>query len=50
MVFYTIAQPDEYLAITGAGVHTVKITKKGFIWPMQKVSCTTISPLRTPTC
>lgn len=38
MVFYTIAQPDEYLAITGAGVRTVKIAKKGFIWPMQKVS------------
>lgn len=38
MVFYTIAKPDEYLAITGAGVRTVKIAKKGFIWPMQRVS------------
>lgn len=47
MVFYTIAQPDEYLAITGAGVRTVKIAKKGFIWPMQKVSLNNI-PRKSP--
>jgi len=37
MVLYTIAKPDEYLAITGAGIRTVRIAKKGFIWPMQRV-------------
>ncbi|OBT47813.1 hypothetical protein VE00_01576 [Pseudogymnoascus sp. WSF 3629] len=48
MVFYTIAQPDEYLAITGAGVRTVKIAKKGFIWPMQKCMRFTIQPRDYP--
>jgi len=35
---YTIASPDEYLAITGAGVKTVKICKSAWVWPMQRVS------------
>jgi hypothetical protein len=36
---YTIASPDEYLAITGAGIKTVKITKSAWVWPLQRV-CT----------
>jgi hypothetical protein len=34
---YTIASPDEYLAITGAGIKTVKITKSAWVWPLQRV-------------
>jgi hypothetical protein len=34
---YTIASPDEYLAITGAGVKTLKITKSAWVWPFQRV-------------
>jgi flotillin len=33
---YKIAAPDEYLAITGAGISTVLISKKKWIWPFQK--------------
>lgn len=35
---YVIASPDEYLAITGAGVKSVKITKSAWVWPFQRVS------------
>ena len=27
----------EYLAITGSGIKTVKITKKAYVWPLQRV-------------
>jgi flotillin len=30
---YTIAAPDEYLAITGMSVKLVKICKKAWVWP-----------------
>lgn len=33
---YRISAPDEYLAITGMGVETVKITKAAWIWPFQR--------------
>jgi hypothetical protein len=35
---YTIASPDEYLAITGAGIKTLKIVKSAWVWPFQRVS------------
>jgi flotillin len=35
---YRVAQPDEYLAITGVMVDTVKITKSAWVWPLQRVS------------
>jgi flotillin len=35
---YTIASPDEYLAITGAGIKSIKITKSAWVWPFQRVS------------
>jgi flotillin len=34
---YRVASADEYLAITGAAVETVKITKSAWIWPLQRV-------------
>jgi len=33
---YKIASPDEYLAITGAGIRSVKIVKKAWVWPFQR--------------
>jgi len=37
MARYIIASPDEYLAITGAGVKTMKIVKSSWVWPFQRV-------------
>jgi flotillin len=37
MMVYRIAKADEYLAITGVGVDTVKITKSAWVWPLQRV-------------
>lgn len=33
---YEIAAPDEYLAITGMNVKTVKIVKAAWVWPFQR--------------
>ncbi|CAD6449263.1 b7f6b988-d111-4329-ab45-90b6d5b3de1b [Sclerotinia trifoliorum] len=41
---YQIASPNEYLAITGARIATVKICKSAFIWPFQKVQRFSIQP------
>lgn len=34
---WVTAQPDEYLAITGAGIKTLKIVKAAWVFPFQKV-------------
>jgi len=41
---YTIASPDEYLAITGAGIKTLKITKSAWVWPFQRCQRFSIQP------
>ncbi|KAH8684432.1 putative Flotillin-like protein 1 [Tricladium varicosporioides] len=41
---YVIASPDEYLAITGAGVKSVKITKSAWVWPFQRCQRFSIQP------
>lgn len=38
MYRYYISKPNSYLVITGAGVDNVKIKKKAFVFPFQKVS------------
>lgn len=43
-IWYHVAEPNAYLAITGAGVQKVKITKKAFIYPFQKVAKISITP------
>ncbi|APA15510.1 hypothetical protein SS1G_13459 [Sclerotinia sclerotiorum 1980 UF-70] len=43
-MYYQIASPNEYLAITGARIATVKICKSAFIWPFQKVQRFSIQP------
>ncbi|PMD27715.1 putative Flotillin-like protein 1 [Hyaloscypha hepaticicola] len=41
---YTIASPDEYLAITGAGIRTLKIVKSAWVWPFQRCQRFSIQP------
>ncbi|KAA8565984.1 hypothetical protein EYC84_009786 [Monilinia fructicola] len=43
-MIYHIASPNEYLAITGAKIATVKICKSAFVWPFQKVQRFSIQP------
>lgn len=41
---YSIAHPDEYLAITGMGISTVKITKSTWVWPLQRCMRFSVQP------
>lgn len=41
---YTIASPNEYLAVTGAGIKTVKIVKATWVWPFQRCQRFSIQP------
>ncbi|KAJ0298295.1 hypothetical protein COL5a_002839 [Colletotrichum fioriniae] len=41
---YRVAAPDEYLAITGMSVKTVKITKAAWVWPFQRCMRFRITP------
>lgn len=41
---YRISGPDEYLAITGMGVRTVKITKASWVWPLQRCTRFSVQP------
>ena len=43
-VWYSIAEPNEYLVITGGNIEDVRIVKKAFIKPWQKCSRISISP------
>ncbi|KAI5807556.1 hypothetical protein DFH27DRAFT_325377 [Peziza echinospora] len=42
--WYHIADPSNYLVITGAGIDSVKITKKAWIKPWQKVTRISVTP------
>ncbi|KAK3377163.1 hypothetical protein B0T24DRAFT_236187 [Lasiosphaeria ovina] len=44
MATYKIAAPDEYLAITGMGVKSVKITKAAWVWPFQRCMRFSVQP------
>ncbi|KAL3959453.1 hypothetical protein ACCO45_004570 [Purpureocillium lilacinum] len=41
---YRISAPDEYLAVTGMGVRTVKITKAAWVWPFQRCTRFSVQP------
>jgi len=41
---YQIAQPHEYLAITGSGIKTVRITKSAWVWPFQRCARFSVQP------
>ncbi|KAF8418419.1 hypothetical protein EV426DRAFT_319388 [Tirmania nivea] len=42
--WFHIAEPSNYLVITGAGIDTVRITKKAWIKPWQKVQKISVTP------
>ncbi|EWC46561.1 hypothetical protein DRE_04284 [Drechslerella stenobrocha 248] len=44
MIGYHISDPNQYLALTGAGIEGVKIAKKAFVLPFQKVTRISITP------
>jgi flotillin len=46
-MWYYISEPNSYLAITGGGIETVKIVKKAFVMPWQKVSAFALPALPT---
>jgi flotillin len=41
---YKVSNPDEYLAITGMGIHTVKITKAAWVLPFQRCKRFSVQP------
>lgn len=41
---YRVAAPDEYLAITGMGVRSLKITKAAWVWPLQRCTRFSVQP------
>lgn len=41
---YHISEANEYLVVTGAGVEDVRIVKKAFVYPWQKVARISVSP------
>lgn len=41
---YRVSAPDEYLAVTGMGIRTVKITKAAWIWPLQRCTRFSVQP------
>jgi flotillin len=41
---YAIADPKEFLAITGACIETVKITKRASVWPFQSFQRFSVQP------
>jgi flotillin len=41
---YAIADPNEFLAITGACIETVKITKRAWVWPFQRFQRFSVQP------
>lgn len=41
---YHVSEPNSYLAVTGFGIENVKIVKKCFVYPLQKVTKLSITP------
>lgn len=42
---YNVAEPNEYIVITGAGIEGVKVCKKTISWPGQSVSKVIMTPI-----
>jgi flotillin len=43
-MWYYVSEPNSYLAITGAGIEKVRIIKKAFVLPFQRVTKISITP------
>lgn len=41
---YHVAAPNEWLVVTSAGIHDLKITKKCWVWPFQKSTTISVTP------
>lgn len=41
---YAVANPDEYLAITGSGIKSIKIVKSAMVWPFQRCQKFSVRP------
>lgn len=41
---FQIAEANEYLVLTGAGIKDVRIVKKALVWPWQKCARISIAP------
>ena len=44
-MWFHVAEPNAYLAITGAGIETVTIKKKAMVYPFQKVTKFSVAPI-----
>lgn len=45
---YQVAEANEYLVITGAGIEDVRIVKKAWVWPFQKYARISVVPQDFP--
>jgi flotillin len=45
---YCISEPNEYLVITGAQIEDVRVVKKAFVYPWQKVTRISVTPIDFP--
>ncbi|KAJ3093493.1 hypothetical protein HK100_006581 [Physocladia obscura] len=43
---YVIADPNQFLAVSGQGIRTVRVSKKALVWPTQR--CVRFTALRLP--
>ncbi|KAK4613369.1 Flotillin-like protein 1 [Fulvia fulva] len=43
-MWYHVSEPNSYLVVTGAGIERVRLAKKCFVYPMQKVTKISITP------
>ena len=44
-MWYQISEPSEYLVITGAGVEDVRVVKKAFVYPWQRCTRISVTPM-----
>ena len=44
-MWYHISEANEYLAVTGAHIEDVRVVKKAFIYPWQKVARISVTPM-----
>ncbi|PHH92966.1 hypothetical protein CDD83_3124 [Cordyceps sp. RAO-2017] len=43
-MWFSIADPDEFLAITGLGIKSVRISKAAWVWPLQRCVRFSVQP------
>ena len=44
-MWYHISEANEYLVVTGANIDDVRVVKKAFVYPWQKVARISVSPM-----